>query len=163
MEHAKDAIRIFEEIGVDDAHYSAALSALGSLYYMDKNYGEACNVMEKGRACIAKYLGTDNVQYQRLTENIAVIRAKLEAEVSGKNMLVIGENGMPKIAGLELCRRYYEKYGKTMIAEKFSAYEGRIAVGLVGKGSDCFGFDDAQSMDHALGREDFYKVFLEAI
>ena len=151
MEHAKDAIRIFEEIGVDDAHYSAALSALGSLYYMDKNYGEACNVMEKGRACIAKYLGTDNVQYQRLTENIAVIRAKLEAEVSGKNMLVIGENGMPKIAGLELCRRYYEKYGKTMIAEKFSAYEGRIAVGLVGKGSDCFGFDDAQSMDHDFG------------
>ena len=31
MEHAKEAIRIFEEIGVDDSHYSAALSALGSL------------------------------------------------------------------------------------------------------------------------------------
>ncbi|MDE7477618.1 MAG: tetratricopeptide repeat protein, partial [Lachnospiraceae bacterium] len=32
---AEEAIRLFEDLGVDDAHYSAALSALGSLYYMD--------------------------------------------------------------------------------------------------------------------------------
>ncbi len=38
-----------------------------------------------------------------------------------------------------------------MIAEKFADYEGKIAVGLVGKGSDCFGFDDALSADHDFG------------
>ena len=38
-----------------------------------------------------------------------------------------------------------------MIAGKFQAYESRIAVGLVGKGSDCFGFDDVLSQDHDFG------------
>lgn len=35
-----------------------------------------------------------------------------------------------------------------MIASKFSSYEQRIAVGLVGEGSDCYGFDDYISTDH---------------
>ncbi len=354
---AEEAIRIFEEIGVDDAHYSAALSALGSLYYMDKNYKAACDVMEKSRDCVAKYLGTNNIQYKRLSENIAIIRAKLETEqppqekASEENQpeeasaeqpvhveadlaeyktaqneaipaecepmqeaadsaerepeqveadltecepeqteaipaehepeqvvadpaehepvqvvadpaehepeqseadlkeqepsqaeadfeelepsqaeavpaehetpqeekdisedqplneerntteaptlqeetlqeqsveesqteqeqsatepqsqqepvatelpqqessaepvpIAAYEDLTPPITGLELCRRYYEEYGKPMIAEKFPEYEKKIAVGLVGKGSDCFGFDDRQSADHDFG------------
>ena len=55
------------------------------------------------------------------------------------------------MTGLELCRRYYEEYGQPMIAEKFPDYESCIAVGLVGKGSDCFGFDDVLSRDHDFG------------
>lgn len=74
---AEEAIRIFEEIGVDDAHYSAALSALGSLYFMDKEYQNALEVMEKSRECVAKYLGADNIQYQRLSDNIKIIKEKI--------------------------------------------------------------------------------------
>lgn len=76
---AEEAIRIFEEIGVDDAHYSAALSALGSLYFMDKEYQNALEVMEKSRECVAKYLGSDNIQYQRLSDNIKIIKEKIAA------------------------------------------------------------------------------------
>ncbi len=277
---AEEAIRIFEEIGVDDSHYSAALSALGSLYYMDKDYENALGVMEKARDCVAKYLGSENIQYERLSENIKIIKRKIreaadakeEAEAlrnleytedsfedsaagtgeetadgtSANDMpaaeavekaayleesvtadaageaaeeLTPSENpeireesaaempdseesvpeireesavetphseepstkakeegaadttgiqagtenksetgeaaavpeSTPEITGLELCRRYYEEYGKPMIAEKFQAYEHLIAVGLVGKGSDCFGFDDIQSRDHDFG------------
>lgn len=277
---AEEAIRIFEEIGVDDAHYSAALSALGSLYYMDKDYPDALSVMEKSRECVAKYLGTDNIQYQRLSDNIEIIRNKMEeasaqaaadegdvtlpeepaideagsremvseaagvadaveesaaeestTEDSGAEELTIddletedmttedfaaedftledlaseeteAEESAPEeaverdvfieesaikkfsfeafvdeefsdeesaqteevsekespaedytlsIPGLELCRLYYEEYGRPMIAEKFRAYESVIAVGLVGKGSDCFGFDDTLSQDHDYG------------
>ncbi len=175
---AEEAIRIFEEIGVDDAHYSAALSALGSLYYMDKNYEEACRVMEKSRDCVAKYLGTENIQYQRLSENIALIRSKIDeqtilpqdeeedteqvnedepAELTEENESGLPEPAddeqdlTPEISGMELCRKYYEEYGRPMISEKFHAYEKQIAVGLVGKGSDCFGFDDKQSADHDFG------------
>lgn len=243
---AEEAIRIFEEIGVDDAHYSAALSALGSLYYMEKNYEEACAVMEKSRDCVAKYLGTENVQYERLSENIAIIRLKLgkkaadgepevlseetpaweeptenveseaaeaataepvreqvmenpepetlseetssweeptadaemetaeaaaepvweetteneESESAAEPVLEeLMENAesaeyedfTPGITGLELCRGYYEEYGRPMIAERFPEYEHVIAVGLVGKGSDCFGFDDTLSADHDFG------------
>ncbi len=53
--------------------------------------------------------------------------------------------------GLELCERYYLQIGAPMIRERFGEYENRIAAGLVGDGSECFGFDDALSRDHDWG------------
>ncbi len=53
--------------------------------------------------------------------------------------------------GIDLSREYYEEYGKAMIRNGFSAYENRIAVGCVGPGSECFGFDDDISRDHDWG------------
>ena len=53
--------------------------------------------------------------------------------------------------GLELSGLYYEIYGKPMIEEKFSQYKREMAVGLVGEGSECFGFDDEYSTDHDFG------------
>ena len=53
--------------------------------------------------------------------------------------------------GLVLSREYYETYGIPMIREQFGAYEDRIAVGLAGRGSDCFGYDDELSKDHDWG------------
>ena len=50
--------------------------------------------------------------------------------------------------GLELSRAYWEAFGTPMLAEQFPEWEGRIAAGLVGSGSDCFGYDDAVSQDH---------------
>lgn len=50
--------------------------------------------------------------------------------------------------GLELARSLYFEKGAAMIKEKFPEYEDRIAVGLAGRGSQCFGFDDALSRDH---------------
>ena len=56
-----------------------------------------------------------------------------------------------QIKGLELSERYYQAYGKAMLAEQFPELVGRAAVGLVGQGSECFGFDDAISTDHDYG------------
>ena len=53
--------------------------------------------------------------------------------------------------GMELSRRYFEEYGRTMIDEKLSRYREYIAAGLVGEGSECFGFDDQLSADHDFG------------
>ena len=38
-----------------------------------------------------------------------------------------------------------------MIHDRFSKYEKRIAVGVVGEGSDCFGYEDEISRDHDFG------------
>lgn len=53
--------------------------------------------------------------------------------------------------GLFLSEEYYKKYGQPMIREYFSDYEDRIAVGLVGEGSECLGYDDELSADHDFG------------
>ena len=50
--------------------------------------------------------------------------------------------------GLDGARRFYDERGRAMISTQFPEYEGRIAVGLAGRGSQCFGFDDELSRDH---------------
>lgn len=46
---------------------------------------------------------------------------------------------------------FYENHVAPMIRGRFSEYESRIAVGIAGEGSDCFGFDDEISRDHDFG------------
>jgi hypothetical protein len=55
------------------------------------------------------------------------------------------------VKGLELSYEYYRQHGAAMIHDKFADYEARIACGLVGDGSECFGFDDEISQDHDFG------------
>ena len=50
--------------------------------------------------------------------------------------------------GLELSKGFYEQYGAPLLHEQFPEQEGLIAVGLLGSGSECLGFDDEVSRDH---------------
>jgi len=52
--------------------------------------------------------------------------------------------------GLTLARDYYLSHRETLLAP-FAECRQRVAVGLVGFGSDCFGYDDHISMDHDFG------------
>ncbi len=49
---------------------------------------------------------------------------------------------------MELSRAFYDQYGSAMLREEFPDIEGLLAVGLVGSGSECFGYDDEVSTDH---------------
>ena len=50
--------------------------------------------------------------------------------------------------GLALSERFYLAYGEPMLREQFPELLGLVAVGLVGSGSECFGYDDELSRDH---------------
>ena len=65
------------------------------------------------------------------------------------------------MGGLERARALYEEYGRPMIHEQFPEYEGRIAAGLAGRGSECFGFDDELSRDHDM--EEGFCLWLEDV
>ena len=52
--------------------------------------------------------------------------------------------------GLELSEKYYEAVRPELV-EKFPEVFSRIAAGLAGEGSECFGYDDEISRDHDFG------------
>ena len=53
--------------------------------------------------------------------------------------------------GLQLAREYYDLVGAPMLQNRFGELTDRIAIGFVGPGSECFGFDDEISRDHDWG------------
>lgn len=53
--------------------------------------------------------------------------------------------------GLELSRAYFQQVGRPALERHVPELLPRMAVGLAGEGSECFGFDDALSRDHDWG------------
>lgn len=53
--------------------------------------------------------------------------------------------------GLELSRLCYEQAGRPVLEARFPELLPRMAAGLAGEGSECFGFDDEFSQDHDWG------------
>lgn len=50
-----------------------------------------------------------------------------------------------------LSEEFYFEVGRPILEKQFPFCMDRIAAGVVGEGSDCFGFDDKISMDHDYG------------
>ncbi len=130
-DYAYQAMQRFENSRTIDAHYAAALSAIAMCYYHEGNYNEAKSWFQKAMDIVEKCFGR-NGQYYRLMEN---------RDMCEKN----------QINGMKLSKMYYEECGRPMLEKDFAKYLDKMAIGLVGKGSDCLGFDDVASMDHDWG------------
>ena len=50
--------------------------------------------------------------------------------------------------GLELSEKYFNEFGKKMLETEFPEIKNRVCAGLIGEGSECFGYDDEISKDH---------------
>lgn len=139
-EHCTAALEIFNRLGVKDTHFAAALAARGRILQQKHDYFGAADSYWAAMEAIEGNLGRTDYYY-RVQEFYRAAR-----ELCNES----GED-VRNISGLELCRRYYATVGAPMLAEKFPGYVDKIAVGLAGEGSDCFGFDDEFSRDHDWG------------
>ena len=143
-EYAKRAVNIFRELGVEDSHYAAALASLGAYFYKKKEFKSALEHYHQALKIVERANGK-NEAFRRLQEHVTACERALSETTNGNPFTE------EAVTGLALCREYYEVYGEPMIREKFGKYRKRIAVGLVGRGSDCFGYDDETSRDHDWG------------
>lgn len=128
---AQIAKELFEEAGTRDSHYGAALYAMGIVLNDRGQSGKAKECLSLALSIMDETLGKNEFYYR--------IRDELEKCESAF------------VKGLVLSQGYYNDIVAPMIHDKFSEWEDKIAVGLVGRGSDCLGYDDESSMDHDWG------------
>lgn len=50
--------------------------------------------------------------------------------------------------GLEISKAFYYDYGKPLLEKRFPELVPYLAAGLIGSGSECYGYDDEVSRDH---------------
>lgn len=146
--YALKSVRLFQAGNVEDSHYAAALATLGAYHYSGREFEKALQYYRQAMENVERNLGR-NEAYKRLKANVEACEAAVAKAAENREK---GESRQDDAKpGLTLARAYYETYGKPMIEEKFPEYAGRIAVGLAGRGSDCFGYDDQASRDHDWG------------
>lgn len=176
MEHANKAIAYFRANEGMDTHYGAALTALGQAYEMRSEYGKAVACYKEAKEAIKRTLGeTDFYRIVEQYETAAEVK-RMEAGQDVANFESCiddcnenGENGIEEnknnleyemkekmhddnqISGLDLCQQYYEEIGNLILQEQFPDTFSAMTIGLVGEGSDCFGYDDVISRDHDWG------------
>lgn len=127
------AISLFQQYGPHDPHYFASLATLAQSHYMQKDYVKALDIYHRVLYFIESVYG-QNKDYQTIQKNIDRIQKEMKT-----------------IKGLDLCEAFYQQYGRNMIEEEFSEIKPYMAVGLLGMGSDCLGYDDEISHDHDFG------------
>ncbi|MCR4791747.1 MAG: DUF4125 family protein [Lachnospiraceae bacterium] len=153
LKAAESSVALFESLGVKDQHLCAAFSAMGSYYFTNGKFDAAATCFKQGCDIMESVLGR-NGYYQRLMDNYnACLAAMKKGESGAEQDSEATPRSEAKTAekGIDICRRYYERFVAPMIEEKFPEYASRIAAGLAGEGSDAFGYDDALSRDHDWG------------
>lgn len=96
--------------------------------------------------------GEDSVPYRAGAATLERLRGRrpsLLAENFGRDSEI--HKTLQKATGMELALLCFAQFCATTLCRGFSAYSGRVAAGLVGEGSECYGFDDVLSQDHDWG------------
>jgi tetratricopeptide (TPR) repeat protein len=138
LDHLKKAEKIFLKLpGKINIHYAATLNSLGELHYYQGKLAESARYYEQALELIKENYG-ENKSYTEVSQNLA----KVYETMTSANK---------RMTGLELAEAYYNEYGRNMIQESFPEYRRYMAIGLVGEGSECFGFDDELSESHDFG------------
>ncbi|MCG2800581.1 MAG: DUF4037 domain-containing protein [Cellulomonas sp.] len=171
-EHAQRSLDIFAAgAHENDAHYASALAGHAQVCFRLGRFADAAGLYRQALAIIAECYGVDTDQYAVTAANLA----EAETAVSDRTTRVGGREqvtapsgrAVPSgtaepapssastapadVSGLDLARAYWETYGRPLLESKYPTYRPRIAAGLVGHGSECYGFDDETSRDHDFG------------
>ena len=142
--------------------YEHALSVIEECYGRNTGYYHTTAVnLEVAKQALHKHMPSshktrESQEYQESQESLESQHApkSIESQQSSEPhyMAESGASSIPAIShhisGLALSRAFWNDLGKPLLAGAYSAYQGRIAAGLVGYGSECFGFDDELSRDH---------------
>lgn len=141
IENLKKAFSIFDMDEEKDFHYGGALAAMAQAQYLMGNLEASAEYYKKALHEVKKHTG-ESQSYAVILQNLNEVTKAMENRPTMQRQYA---------KGMDLCEDFYKEYGAPMLHALFPQYESAIAVGLVGEGSECFGFDDSVSRDHDFG------------
>ena len=169
-DQARTALDIYRTGHLENsAHYASALAGFAQVCYMTGRFSQSAGTYRKALAIIEDRYGKGSDYYQITKANLDQAQAAAQEagdndqpnradEAASSQPKTRNQNddnnqhdSRPEIQGLDLAKAYWEQVGRPMLEERYPQYRGRIAAGLMGHGSDCYGFDDATSRDHDFG------------
>ena len=182
VEYLYKAIEIFEKnVGTEHSLYSASLNNMAIYYYNEGELNKAIEFFERAAEISKKTMGVDSDNYKNILSNIEFIKGELPKSndniklESTKNSSyeknnIISSTGFKNIKGLELSKRYFYDIVLPEFEKKLNDIFSLCAFGLVGEGSECYGYDDELSKDHDFGpsvciwlRKDDYLKYQDRI
>ncbi len=131
LSEAAEAEVCFMKLNAVDSHYAAALYAKGLSLEKKGRHSDARKELEKALKIMDETLGKTQFYY-RIYDELRNIKDDF-------------------VSGMMLAKHLYKKWLKPELDAKLPEWTDKIAVGLVGKGSDCYGYDDEASRDHDWG------------
>ena len=138
----EQAVVIYESMpGHLDTHYPAALAGLGQYRFTEGRLEESAAYYKRALNLIEKMYGR-NDDWMTTYQNYEIVKDLIIRREAVKNK---------KMTGLEMSKAYYDETAKKLFEIKYADFMDQIAVGLVGEGSECLGFDDEYSTDHDFG------------
>ena len=157
------AIEIFEKnVGKEHPLYSASLNNMAIYYYNERELEKAIEFFEKAAEISKKTMGLDSDNYKNILSNIEFIKEELEkksntnsSQKTKVNNNEVEENSkkedLENIKGLELSKKYFYDIVLPEFEKSLKDILPLCAFGLVGEGSECYGYDDKISQDHDFG------------
>lgn len=182
VEYLNKAIDIFEKnVGIEHPLYSASLNNMAIYHYNERELNKAIEFFERAAEISKKTMGVDSDNYKNILSNIEFIKGELPKSndniklESTKNSSyeknnIISSTNLKNIKGLELSKRYFYDIVLPEFEKKLNDIFSLCAFGLVGEGSECYGYDDELSKDHDFGpsvciwlRKDDYLKYKDRI
>lgn len=159
IEYLKKALEIFRKhMSHASVLYAAAMNNLGAIYYEQKEYKKALDCFARALAISREKLGTDSESYKHSLTNYEQTARRLqlaaEPQAASQALPVITEDS----SGLAIAEGYFYEVCYPVLEKQFSEWLPRMAAGLVGEGSECYGFDDRISRDHDFGPS--FQIFI---
>ena len=182
VEYLNKAIDIFEKnVGTEHPLYSASLNNIAIYYYNEGKLNRAIEFFKRAAEISKKTMGVDSDNYKNILSNIEFIKEELAKSRSNtklkntKNSFdeknnITNSTDLKNIKGLELSKRYFYDIVLPEFEKTLFDILPLCAFGLVGEGSECYGYDDELSKDHDFGpslciwlRKDDYLKYKDRI
>jgi tetratricopeptide (TPR) repeat protein len=148
-----EALKLRErDYGRKNHEFAKASDNLSALYEKTGKPDWAETYTLQAMAAYSEIFGEDSEPYRTGVATLERLRRVQKISVSegfgsdsGRRIAAL------KSTGMELAFLSFAQFCATTLCRRYEAYSGRIAAGLVGEGSECYGFDDEISQDHDWG------------